>query len=366
MKKIYIYIFALLASVVTSCEKPVVVPSTDIELIPEAGYIRFSTGVASKTPIIDNLRGEKFGVFGYSYLSSTNWATARPLATPNVFYKLEVDCDDNGVCTYDADPATPDLQYEPWRLSNRYSFFAYYPMQGVTVSGEDDVNMPVITYSLPLEEGSNGLVNPDRMIDLMTAYSIDQTARGSGEVDFTFQHRLFCIAVIAQNFNKDEEDMQGVVTKEADLYVSNLKLTIGNLNYITLTVPMQKGDELVKPIYTPKEVAADNKIKPFSASFDISNGEIKVPSQDDNSARVSLSGDRNVMLIPQDATLAPFSGSVSFDLDGTSYTKTFNSRLNFQEGKKYNIVISFTGENIIVSVAEAGSWEPHSVPFEFE
>ena len=67
MKKISTYIFMLLAAALVSCEKPSFESSTDIEIIPEAGYIRFSTGVATKAPIIQNLREKSFGVLGYNY-----------------------------------------------------------------------------------------------------------------------------------------------------------------------------------------------------------------------------------------------------------------------------------------------------------
>ena len=358
----------LLAAAFASCEKPSLESSTDIELIPEAGYIRFSTGVATKAPIIENLRGSQFGVFGYSYSLSSDWATARPLAKPNVFHKLEVNCDVNGVCTYDNDPRTPDTDdLEQWSLGSKYSFFAYFPMTtAVTVTDQNTVDAPRITYNLPL---GTSPIDPDNLIDLMTAYSIDQTAKGSGQVDFTFQHRLFCISVLAQNFNNDVEE-DGNVTTEADQTISDLKLTITNLKYTALTVPMQKGDGKIDPVYTPKSVDSDQKPVPFSATFDLSSSgsqTITVPSHDDYTGKTLLSGEKNVMLVPQNATDNPLTGSVSFKLaDGTEKICTFTSRLNFQEGKKYNIVISFTGDTVIVSVAEAGAWEPHPVQFEFE
>ena len=173
---------------------------------------------------------------------------------------------------------TDDL--EQWSLGSKYSFFAYFPMTGVTVTDQNTVDAPRITYNLPL---GTSPIDPDDLIDLMTAYSIDQTAKGSGQVDFTFQHRLFCISVLAQNFNNDVEEDDNVTT-EADQTISDLKLTITNLKYEALTVPMQKGDGKIAPVYTPKSVDSDQKPVPFSATFDLSSSgsqTITVPSHDD-------------------------------------------------------------------------------------
>ena len=63
--------FVLLALAIASCEKPSLESPTDVELVPEAGYIRFSTGVATKAPMIENMRGRNFGVLGYFYGYST-------------------------------------------------------------------------------------------------------------------------------------------------------------------------------------------------------------------------------------------------------------------------------------------------------
>lgn len=359
----------LLAAASVSCEKQSYEPSNDIELIPEAGYIRFSTGVATKAPIIQNLRGKTFGVLGYNYGYSTRWDVARPLAKPEVFYNLEVACDaGNGVCTYDSAPED-GIQLKPWDLTRKYSFFAYYPkVDGISVSGQDAVNMPTVTYNLPLVGNADGdEVNPDALHDLMTAYAIDKTA-GDGTVGFTFQHRLFCIEVLAQNFNETNtvEDSEGNnVEIDADETISNLKLTIDNLAYKGITVPMMKGDS------NPVTVANDLGAVDFRLLF--GNESVEVPSHDENAGAVSLSGDNIVMLVPQNAsgTGAELKGRLTFYLtnsQGTteSVTREFTSDLNFQEGKKYTIVVSFTGKTIVIAIAESGAWEPYSVNYEFE
>lgn len=377
--------FVLLAFAVASCEKPSPEPTTDIELIPEAGYIRFSTGVATKSPLIENLRGKNFGVFGYQYGYSTKWEVARPTARPEVFHNLTVSCaETNGNCSYDLDPSQPENQLKPWELSQKYSFFAYYPMvadgNGISVSRSNDVNMPTVTYNLPLKSGKENEededydeVDPDEIQDLMTAYAIDKTAY-DGFVGFTFQHRLFCVEVLAQNFNKDMiETIDGQqITLEADEVISDVSLTIENLAYQSITVPMVKDDS------APVKVA--NSYGPVTFRIMGPDKSITIPSQEGgNATPISLSRvkeseesenyDENfVMLVPQDATVTPMTGYLTFRLNGSTelITRTFTTDLNFQEGKKYTVVLSFTGKTVLIAIAEAGSWEPNSVPYEFE
>lgn len=352
MRNAGLYICGIISLLICSCEKSGIAVQ-DVELLPEYGYIRFSTDVATKAPMIENLRNNNFGVMGYVY--DSDWATARALEEPDLFYQELVSCDENGVCSYEG--------LEPWNVDKVYSFFGYYPYNGngIVTSGKNDKNMPVVTYTLPLSTGSE--VNPASMHDLMTAYSIDQTARGTGSVAFTFQHRLFCIEVISQNFNEDVAASGNSQGKDSDVKISDLKLKIDNIAWSSVTVPMQKGDsEPVKTEFTGGAV-----------TFDLSGGgTVTVPSFDDSPNSVRVSGDEYVMLVPQDnsADGKELTGTVSFTLEDSDGSESkeigFSSDLNFQEGKKYSVIINFTGETIVIIVAESGSWEPHSVNYDFE
>ena len=382
--------FVLLALAIASCEKPSLESPTDVELVPEAGYIRFSTGVATKAPMIENMRGKNFGVLGYFYGYSTKWDNARPLAEPELFYNQKVDCSAEGVCTYDINSSLAGNQLKPWDLSLKYSFFAYYPMaaddNGISISAANAVNMPTVTYHLPLKSQSEGEVNPGEIQDLMTAYAVDKTA-GDGKVGFTFQHRLFCIEVYSQNFNttkmvkvKDENGEEAEQEIDADEIISNLTLTINNLAYESITVPMMKGDSKSAPTMVA------NSHGPVTFRLLESNDKVTVPSQDEEgSGAVSLSGDKYIMLIPQDASGTKLTGTLSFDTtdangntlsyklsesenetDNLKRALKFETDLNFEEGKKYNMTLSFTGKTVVIATAKAGSWEASSVNHEFE
>ena len=344
MKKIYTYLLALLAVVSVSCEKTGIDSSTEVELAPQGGYIRFSTKVSTKAPLLTNLRGTNFGVLGYKYTYSTNWETARATAAPSIFYDQTVRCDSDGVCTYDINTIDAGDQLKSWELTSKYAFFAYYPQKngtnGITISREEVTNTPTVNYVLPL---SDNPVLPENLCDLMTAYSVDETA-GGGTVGLTFQHRLFCIDVLVQNFNDKDES------------ISNLTLTINNLKYQSVTLPM-KNDPETTVVYG--ELPNNQKIKVFRL-IDNDDDPVTVSG---NSGQISLSEgdlvDRKIMLIPQNEGIK---GTVTFA--EKNYDFSFPNEM--KEGRKYNLVINFTGSTIVIATAEAGAWESVEVKHEFE
>ena len=362
MKRLTKYIILLFAVAFASCEKAGLA-SEEIELIPKAGYIRFSTGVSTKAPIIENMKSRDFGVFGYEYGMNTDWQTASPLATPETFYNQLVSCSEQGVCSYDAYPTDPNTSLKPWELSKKYSFFAYFPYsmeknnpdtiidELITLSGENQVNTPRVKYSLPFESkylDSDGMVNPDNLLDLMTASSIDQTA-GAGMISFTFQHRLFCVEVVGQNFNDTNET------------ISNLSVTFENLAYKEITVPMHMSGTNVD--YTPNDFG-DISFRLLNA-----NESVTLPSYGNTSGAISLAGankDKMLMLVPQNASKNALEGYVTFTLSGEPQSKYFSANLNFREGRKYTLSINITGESIVVVASEAEAWEQIPVGYEFE
>ena len=346
MKKIYTYLLALLAVVSVSCEKTGIDSSTEVDLGPNSGFIRFSTKVATKAPILTDLKGNHFGVLGYDYSYSTNWETARALARPTVFYDQKVSCDSDGVCMYDLNPSLDGNQLKPWVLASRYAFFAYYPQKtntnGITISGEEMTNTPTVNYVLPL---SDNPVLPEKLCDLMTAYSVDETV-GGGTVGLTFQHKLFCIEVLAQNFNNTPES------------ISELTITIDNLKYQSITLPM-KNDPETSIVYG--ELPKNQQTKVFRL---VGNGDssVTVPA---NSGVVSMSegalANRKIMLIPQNEGIK---GRITVSGEDEAYEFSFPNEM--KEGRKYNLVINFTGSTIVIAKAEAGAWESVTVEHEFE
>ena len=379
MKKLVKYTTILfLASLTLSCEKtPVDKSSTGIELVPPLGYITFNTTVSTKAEMVNSLKGKSFGVYGFSYSNSTNWGTTRPVAYPDVFQNMIVTCDaTTGVPSYDAS-SEDGVQLVPWNLLRYYSFFAYYPYAdgSKVVASENKNDVPTVTYTLPLSENP---VNPDNMVDLMTAHALDRDPVTSAVVGFNepyaddtpvceFQHRLFCLEVVSQNFNDNKDEK-----------IKNPQLVINNLKFSKIIVPLQKGDSKY-PVTTVERSSG-----PGALTFDIAgeNGgaggskdsEIIVYAQNspDYKGPVTLSGTRNVMLIPQES----LSGKITFelydnDINSATYQKwvsfeqAFESKVLFEEGSKYTLSVNFTGDAIVIVLSEAGSWESLPVNYEF-
>lgn len=353
MKRILSYLSLILALV--SCEKGTVLhPQEPGEW---GGYITFSTGIETKTPINENMRGKDFGVLAYSYTS--NWATARPVSTPDLFYNQLVECDNNGICTYDSSVEN-GIQLKEWDLSKIYSFFAYYPTSShnyINISASDKTDMPTVTYTFPFASTITVPGNTN-LVDLLTASSTDQTGRGSGKVAFNFEHRLFCFEILANNYNDDKP-----------IDIKNLKLTLSGLKHKSITVPMMASDSRTEVVKTSRD-------DPSSVTFNISDATTTatIPSfknggtSFDLSKNCSVTNDGYLMLIPQDGEIT---GEFTWDMQTeegitTSITESFTTNLDFQEGKKYSIIINFAGDAITIAIIEAGNWSVNDVETEFE
>lgn len=363
MNRFTAYIVAFLAMVMTSCEKVTV--EQEEPLLPSgSGIIKFTTGFDSRAPIITDFKEKSFGVVGFSYPEYQNWLSARVLATPTLCHNLTVDCSAEGVCSYDNDNGANGIQPMFWDLVAHHTFFAYYPLTtsvynsetpqtapGVYVSSNVNNDTPFILYNLPLSSSSDEpvTVNPDDLMDIMTASSIDQTVR-NGVVKLQFHHRLCCIDVVARNFTDVSQDIR-------DLYV-----TISGIQFTGIKVPMHKKDTKFR--LEPLGSA------PGDVTFSV--GTMDSDDDDDNVVTVPMNTEKSVsagqqciMLVPQDGHL---SGDVSFTANGIQRTKHFYSNFALEEGKKYSIVINFTGDDVYVLMVQSGSWEKldNDIKFEFE
>ncbi len=349
MRSKFTYLLIIFAMAFISCEK-IGSDSEEIDLSQKAGYIKFSSSVSTKAPIITSLRGDAFGVIGFEYPNYQSWSSARSLATPNLCHELAVECDEYGSCSYDTDPNNSGKQYMLWDLLNNHTFFAYYPLRtnnnGITISGSNNLNTPYIIYDIPLGNGENA-VDPDNLLDIMTGYAVDQTVR-SGEVGFKFQHRLTCIDVIARNFNDNTQQ------------ISNLSIELNGIQYNRIKIPMQKGDsqfDVERSIKTGTTI-------PATVRFNISSDEIVEISKNQV---IGLTGneneEKNIIIIPQDNHI---SGTAHFKNNGETKSMTFNSEFELEEGKKYSIIINFTGDDIIVLMVESGAWEVVPVKHDFD
>lgn len=367
------------------------------------GYMQFSTEVSSRAQLVTDMKDKSFGVLGYKYSATTNWATAKPVTAPmSDFYNLEVvSVNENGSYKYNYD-AYPDLNDErslkEWEEGN-YSFFAYHPYTdentttGITLSTSNTTNTPTLTYTYGWLNGSgkdwfkdsystvntkNEVVKLNDVVrlyhkdvpvyDLMTAEAIDVNGTGSGTVGLNFKHRMFALEVLANNYNENTEG-----TYDAREYISGLVLTLKGLKHSSMIIPMsmQGGEEA--PSYDGIEPGTG------TCNFLISDPEefVMVPAFNETyegrgegvPTSISKLGSNNggyLMLIPQTTglegtlywkELSNFPGTVATD---------FTSNIEFKAGRLYQLYINYVGSGITIALIEAGAWDIHDVEHKFE
>lgn len=360
MKRFYIPIVIAAAMLFSSCER-----SSEQNYTYEdpwaifLGYMQFSTKVQAeadtRAALATNMRSKQFGVFGYSYSSTTNWDTAKALATPDTFHNQLVTCDTDGICKYDINGDTAENELEKWEEGKHYSFFAYHPYNGngIELSGATAVNTPLLTYKYAwADEVANSADSPiavceeeyNDVFDLMTAEYID--ADGSGTVNFNFKHRLFAVEVLANNYNENIYEYDEVPVYDKDANGNFILDADGN--------KIQSTDADGNPIFE-QVVRTDsdgNKIiaEGGSARQTISNLKLKVTNLANSKMVVPLSmrSGENVVIDsedPENKSLDP----VTFQLSKTEVTvPAFNETITDPDG-------SVRGGGVATSISKLGS-----------
>ena len=390
-KFIYIIFAAALFAISCEQEQQPIYPNGDLPI--HRGYMQFSTDVSTRAQLATDMKGKSFGVLGYQYSATTNWATAKPVTAPNTFYNLEVACAENGTCSYDAYPSDNTMNLKEWEEGN-YSFFAYHPYNGngMTLSNSTTTNTPTLTYTYawlnPTNQDNwfkagfktNAIINEKveqisvdvvklynasaPVYDVMTAEAIDVNGRGNGTVGLNFKHRMFALEVLANNYNETTEDTN------ASAYMSSVVLTLNGLKHRTMTIPLSMQSGEAAPDYS----GADPGTRSFLIT-DPEDGQIRIPAFNERTedgrgegVPTSLSSINGgyLMLIPQTTGLT---GSVHWaelvNFPGTVSTE-FTSNIEFKAGKLYQLYINFVGSGITIALIEAGAWDVHDVEHKFE
>lgn len=318
--RLYIFIIAALAMV--SCSKTPAGNDENIGMkLPK--YIYFDAAAATKGPLIEDMTGKDFGVIGFKYTS--NWDTYKALGTPMAeFYKTTItDSDDrDGVFRY-----TPLVN---WVAGNRYTFFAYYPCEqistaptGVSVVGNQSTqNTPRITYTVR----SGAKSDQSKLLDVMTAMVKDTDNSSDGVVGFHFYHKLFCIEVVARNYD------------ETPVSIRNANVTFNELTE-SITIPLD-------PSISPSTSGTYS-----NATYNISDSTpISVPT---GGASIRISGDDKIILIPRSG----LSGKITFtDGNGVRKEESFSSSKDCKPGMKYTLSIAFANNALSVAVIESSEW----------
>ena len=338
MRKTIKYLLLFLVILVSSCNTDSSV-SDEIQFPSDTGnYIMFSSDVETRATLINSMTGKNFHVIGFQYDNTTDWETAKANISPNLFKNTLVTYD-GGIWEYEGDR-------KQWDFHSKYSFFAYYPQVGneIAISNMDAAGMPTITYELPLTPVAPATtVDPSIFQDLMTASAIDKEASGSSIVKFVFQHRLFCIDVAIQNYDNTEYT------------ISDVSLTLDNIKYNKITVPMQKNDN-----QTP--VVKNERAGAVTFAFDDTTIGAK-------GSAVLTGDDNNILLIPQDCTEEDeaLTGSLNLKINGETTGVGFSSNIDFIEGYKYTLKVSIIGGELSSAIGDARTWNiPVIINFEFE
>ena len=244
MKRLtFISVLAML--LMAACSKPEPAPT------PEQfeKYIFFSHNVDTKAPLIGSaadMNGKQFGVVGYNYDSSSEWATVKSAATPLVFAAnpQAVTCDANGYGTYSP--------LKGWSNSKKYTFFAFYPM--INDATDDYVSLvnldgstytagvPAIKYNLDPSSASDFKAS---MFDVMTAtHQVDKYWRSAsdhnianGEVTMEFAHRLSSLGVNVKNSSAGAIQVQGIFMDIAGIQYQQMILPLDGTTATTSADP---------------------------------------------------------------------------------------------------------------------------------
>ena len=239
MKRI-IYIIILLLPLVNGCTKTDSSPT--LEKFDR--YIFFSQGVETKASLIENkanLDGHTFGVVGFKYPGTTDWATVisqTPAPTPNVFYDGS-SLVNTETLTCSADGSASYAPLQGWLSSTKYTFFAYYPYtnQNVSLVNLDGTpytgGVPAIKYTM------NAISLSSSMVDVMTApaqtdkywNSASDNNVNNSDVRFQFTHRLSSLGLNVKN------------STVGNITITNVIMVIAGIKYTSAVIPLNDAAE---------------------------------------------------------------------------------------------------------------------------
>lgn len=419
----FIHIFTVVTFLFTfaSCEgeldydKDNDAPNSEEIILPAGNYISFHADVNSRASLqTSQYITEPFGVYGYQYDFNNTWNAHRVLATPNVFWNLnlngstklplKVSYNNNGVYNYTADGAydgTMDTNQQVNWTSNRYAFWAYYPYEYnssyFSVSSMTSEGAPYVTYTVDRTTTEN-------MYDVMTGGVSQVTAANSGNtVSFTMYHRLSAVDVSISNVYEHEYVVEGVNhIEDVDIVITDLKLTFNNLKYSSAKIFLEQ-DKNIPALNTVLTTAAD-----MSATYQLVGTNLDIPASatitPTTTVKTNLTADNDATMtfIPQETTDLSVkvtgsyymigkttherirklrvnedgepldsNGNVTKDENAFVYDNEFtiNKQTNFNqalvEGTRYYVVLNFTSEAVSINIITAEAWDEKTVDYEF-
>lgn len=182
------------------------------------------------------------------------------------------------------------------------------------------------------------------------------------------------------NFILDKDGNKILVKGNARQTLGVLSMKLEGLRHDKMTIPMSTASGEAMPVYS-------GPTTPFSREFVISMNDVLIPAYNEiiedeygkrgggiptSISKLGSDGGGYLMLIPQDAVQGS-EYNIRFSLNWlnkpteSEEVKTeFNSTINFEPGRLYQIIINFVGSGITIALIEAGTWEPWTVEHTFE
>ena len=343
MKRI-VYIIILLLPIVSGCTKTD--SSPDQEKFDR--YIFFSQGVGTKASLIEkkgDLADQTFGVVGFKYPSTTDWATVighTTAPTQNVFYDENGRIVETETLTCSADGTANYAPLQGWSNSKKYSFFAYYPYanQNVTLVNLDGTpytgGVPAIKYTM--DEASL----TSSMVDVMTApaqidkYWISSANNNlnNSDVGFQFVHRLSSLGLNVKNSSVGDITLRSVI------------VVIDDIKHTRAIIPLNDATE--------QYVGPQSSIKEGFA-LNLTNSEKSVDATGQEIAD-------KLIFIPQEEEVS-ISLTINYkrkygDNDPTndSFSTTTPLTTTLTKGKKHIIYVNFNDSNTYAMI-KSGNWD---------
>lgn len=370
------WIMVALVLWMVGCTQDEVLEQSDV---PAEGYIYFNTETDSRAELVTDMENKQFAVTAFNYTS--DWNTAKAKATPNVFHNQLIKWEDNKH-TYDTNNATSGNQLKAWEGGKRYTFFAHYPHQSqhtnIAISSAATENTPYITYTL----------DPNNMVDVMTASLFDTDNTTSNAVGLTFKHRLVAMDIQARNLI-DPVIING---KETPVHIKltslAMKFTNQKYNQATIWLDESMGIETLKAVNN-WSTTQNYSIIPNGKNITLE--PMGDASDEDASINVTDYFGSTLIFLPQEGTNASdcLQGQVSFTYeyvkaDGSSFKNNElkdeqghkiepqTAPINFTTGKemvagrKYAFQMNFSRTMVTIGIVEQGEWTDKNIDIEFE
>ena len=387
----------------SSCEKKNGMHTTVEVPLEWNGYISFEAE-PTKAELVTSMSGKGFGVYGYKYLGY--WTTYRNGTTsfPNVFDSTPEQVSWDGTKhTY--------TEVQEWE-EKKYSFFAYYPygFDKISPSAATYSGTPYIDYTMTFDGSTANLK------DVMTAKVDDTDGSVSESVVMPFKHRLSCLRFEARNLNEPDTE-HGQTLEAVQETVENLTVTITSKMYGSVRIPLDPDLPLITAYSgTPAAPSVNSSTtKKFSI---ISGTDVATVDYTGTSNTTVLAEDNNIIFIPQgpdddltpsntedNVTLGDLAGDITFtdkfdrsrpfgnadignthkmiwdeeekewvedglltedDVEIDIANCHFDSDKDFDPGKIYSLVITFSNQTIQVSIIESGDWDDKDQQITFE